>query len=72
MSDEKIIIIKYLLLCTVRAGSKKHILTDVSDENLSTIITKKEMSIYFKKHDGDLIVKESVVGGDTARAVIIY
>lgn len=70
MSSEKII--KYYLLCTIRSGSKKHIFDEVADTDLNTIITKKELSVYFKKHDNDTIVKESVVGGsDNNKKVLV-
>jgi hypothetical protein len=69
MSDEKII--KYYLLCTIRAGSKKHLFSDITDRDKGTIITKKELLVYFKLRDGDYIAKETIVGGSSTKAVII-
>lgn len=68
MSDS---IIKYYLLCTVRLGGKRHMLNDLEPEQLTITLTKKELSLYLRKHDGQYIINDTVVGGEEAVDPII-
>lgn len=69
MSDEKII--KYYLLCTVRMGGKKHIVSDVLKKNQIVIISEHDMNIFFRKQNNNLVAKDVVVGG-TKRKIQVY
>lgn len=68
MSDS---IVKYYLLCTVRLGGKRHMLNDLEPEQLTITLTKKELSLYLRKHDGQYIINDTVVGGADAVDPII-
>ncbi len=56
-------IIKYYLLCTVRIGSKAHIVNEIPDKKLSIVFTKKEIGLFLRKQGNQWIAKDIVVGG---------
>lgn len=64
-------IVKYYLLCTVRMGSKIHIVDELPDKKLNIILTRKEMNLYLRKQDGHYIAREIVVGGAYERLPIV-
>ncbi len=69
MVHEKIV--QYYRLCTVRAGGRRHIIDSIKDL-VGTIINKKEMDIYFRIQDGNLVPKEIVIGGnESAREPVL-
>lgn len=51
----------YYRLCTVRLGDKKHIIDSLSLK-IDVVFTKKEIGLYFRKHNGYYIAHDSVVG----------
>lgn len=59
--DERII--KYYLLCTVKNGSKRHIVTEMADKTRGNMITKKDIDVFLRPHGADYAVRDSVVGG---------
>ncbi len=61
MSDEHIT--NYYLLCTIRAGGKKHVISEIPDKDLALVVTKKEYATFFKGDRSSLAVRESVIGG---------
>lgn len=56
-------IIKYYLLCSVRAGTRKHIVNELPNKKLNVIFTKKEIDLYLRMQDGNYVAKEVIVGG---------
>lgn len=66
MSSDKLV--KYYLLCTVRQGSKAHVISTV-EAKIGTVFTKKEVTLFLRKHDGYYTAREIVIGGGGQPAV---
>lgn len=78
MTDSRLT--KYYLLCSIRLGEHKHIVSELPDKKLEVLLTKKEVNLYLRKHGNYYVARERIIGGDdtadahvAARgAVIIY
>ena len=60
MSDK---IIKYYLLCTVRLGSKAHMVDKLPEKERNVVFTQREIKLFLREIDGHYIANEVVVGG---------
>ncbi|SIP85863.1 Hypothetical protein PACV_148 [Pacmanvirus A23] len=57
-------IVNYYLLCTVRNGKRKHIVSELPDKKLNVLFTGKEKTLFFREQNGELVARESVIGGN--------
>ena len=53
---------RYYLLCTQAANGKAHILSALRDK-LPVVFTRKEIELYLRDANDELIAHETVVGG---------
>ena len=54
----------YYLLCSVRIGEKKLVISELNEKALNAIFTKKEINLYLReKEPGIYIARETIVGG---------
>jgi len=56
-------IINYYLLCSVRLGTKRHMINELPPESIDVIFSKKEQELFLRKLDGVYIINETVIGG---------
>lgn len=56
-------IVRYYLLCSIRLGERKHIINQIPDKKLNLVLTKKEITLFFRKQDGVWVAAEDVIGG---------
>lgn len=66
MSSSRDKLTRYYLLCTIRMGSKAHVVDELIGraQPAHPIFTAKEMDLYFRKQDGHYTAREIVIGGE--------
>lgn len=61
-------LVNYYLLCSADSGKVPHVVNELTTEQLSQIISKKEHRDYLRRLDGKLVAAESIIGGDEVAA----
>ena len=56
-------LINYYLLCSAGSGKVPHVADELSSEQLTQILSKKEQREYLRRVDGKLIAAETIIGG---------
>jgi hypothetical protein len=51
----------------VRQGGKSHVVDKIPSKQLNIIFTSKEIGLFLRQHDGHLIAREIVTGGNENR-----
>ncbi len=57
-------LVNYYLLCTIRMGTKSHVVTALKGEDIEAVFTKKEVCLYLRRVGDHYMAREVVIGGN--------
>lgn len=63
MSEARLRIKNYYLLCSVGSGKIAHLVSQMPKKELNTMFTAREREAYFRELDGQYISREHIIGG---------